>query len=53
MCSRFAFALLFSGVLAVISPAQQTDVVVQGASMNDGWGLAYVRGGRAGLSASE
>ncbi|HEV3306491.1 MAG TPA: hypothetical protein VGZ91_08625 [Candidatus Sulfotelmatobacter sp.] len=40
MCSRFAFALLFSGVLAAIGPAQQvtSDVVVQGASVNDGYG---------------
>ena len=40
MCSRFAFTLLFSGVLAAISPTQQisSDVVVQGASVNDGYG---------------
>lgn len=39
MCARFAFALLFSAVLAAPSPAQQTgDIVVQGASVNDGYG---------------
>jgi len=40
MCPRVAFALLLCGALAAISPAQQiaSDVVVQGASVNDGYG---------------
>jgi hypothetical protein len=40
MCSRLAFALLFSVVLSAVSPAQQItgDIVVQGASLNDGYG---------------
>lgn len=39
MCSRFAFALLFSAVLPARSAAQQvtSDVVVQRASLNDGY----------------
>lgn len=39
MCSRLAFALLFSVVLSAASPAQQItgDVMVQGASLNDGY----------------
>jgi hypothetical protein len=40
VCSRFGFALLLTVVLTVVSPAQQgnSDVVVQGASVNDGYG---------------
>jgi hypothetical protein len=39
MCSRFAFAVLFCAAWAAASPAQEItgDVVVQGASMNDGY----------------
>jgi hypothetical protein len=40
MCLRLAFALMLPGVLATSALAQQTitDVVVQGASMNDAYG---------------
>jgi len=39
MCSRFAFAVLFCAALPIATPAQEItgDVVVQGASLNDGY----------------